>query len=166
MRSLTLLVAGVLSLLPAPGAAQLVIRDDSAGWAWVSMLPNRRGVASLAYANAQTAVQGRLNDYLLADLAAKGVGRVTDSGAFDAAVSQVVAECTATDRTPPNATEITYAVHAEVAYWDHTRLAATEIFESITIAAVPPAEFRPDTYVQACTGQIANVLVTLGLTPD
>jgi hypothetical protein len=165
MRSLPVLLVA-LALVPAPAAAQLVLRDDAEGWGWLTFQPNRRAVAGLSYANPQTGVQGRLDDYLLVDLAAKGVGRVSDASAFDAAVSQIIAECAATDRTPPNATEITFAVHAEVAYWDHTRLAATEIFESIVLAAVPTNEFRPDTYVQACTGQIASVLVELGLTPE
>jgi hypothetical protein len=60
--------------------------------------------------------------------------------------------------------EINFAVHAEVSYWDHTRLAATEIYESLRIAAVQESEFRPDTYVQACSGQIADVLLRLGFT--
>jgi hypothetical protein len=166
MKCLSVVFVAAITFAPAPAAAQLVLRDDTGGWAWLSLQPNRRAVVSLAYANPQTAVQGRLSDYLLADLAAKGVGRVADSSTFDAAVSQVVAECTATDRTPPNATEITFVVHAEIAYWDHTRLAATEVYESIFLSAVPPNQFRPDTYVQACSGQIADALVRMGFTRD
>jgi hypothetical protein len=161
---LAVLFAAGLALAPAPGAAQLVIRDDVDGWGWLTFLPNRRAVASLSYANPQTTVQGRLDTYLLEDLTAKGVGRIADASAFNATESQLVVECTATDRTPPNATEITYAVHAEVSYWDHTRLTATEIYESVILAAVPSTEFRPDTYVQACSAQVSEVLVRLGFT--
>lgn len=166
MRSVPILVAAVLGLHPTAGAAQLVTRDDVNGWGWLALMPNRRAVAQLSFGNPQTGVQGRLDAYLLADLAAKGVGRVFDASTFEAAQSQVLAECVATDRTPLDATEVHFAVHAEVSYWDHTRLAATEIYESISLGAVPPAEFRPDTYVQACSRQIADVLVRLGFTRD
>jgi hypothetical protein len=159
-------VAAAFALLPSAGGAQLVTRDDVNGWGWLSLMPNRRAVAQLSFGNPQTGVQGRLDEYLLADLAAKGVGRVFDASTFEAAVSQVLAECVATDRTPLGATEVDFAVHAEVSYWDHTRLAATEIYESIILAAVPPTDFRPDTYVQACSRQIADVLVRLGFRPD
>jgi hypothetical protein len=91
---------------------------------------------------------------------------VFETEAFDAAASQVLAECTATDRSVVGGGEINFAVHAEVSYWDHNRLAATEIYESLRIAVVEPSEFRPDTYVQACADQIADVLVALGFTAD
>jgi hypothetical protein len=148
-----------------PGlSAQLILRDDVDGWGWLAVIQNRRAVVHLSYGNARSGLQGRLDEYLLAALAERGVGRVSDTSTFDAAVSQVLAECTATDRTVPGSQEINFAVHAEVSYWDHTRLAATEIYESLRIAAVQQADFRPDTYVQSCSDQVADVLVRLGFT--
>lgn len=159
-----LLPLAAAALLPAPSTAQLVLRDDVNGWGWLSVVESRRAVAQLAYGNPQTGAQGRLDAQLLEDLTARGVGRVSDASTFEAAVSQVVAECTATDRTVAGSSNINFAVHAEVSYWDHTRLAATEIYESLRIAAVPQSEFRPDTYVQACSGEVADVLLRLGFT--
>ena len=164
MRCLLPLFVAAALLQPAPAAGQLVLRDDVAGWGWLGMVAGRRAVAELSFGNPQTGVQGRLDAQLLEDLAGRGVGRVFDAGSFDAAVSQVLAGCTATDRSVPGSPEVTFAMHAEVSYWDHTRLAATEIYESLRIAAVPQGEFRPDTYVQACSGSIAGVLVRLGFT--
>ena len=163
MKPLLALVAAA-ALWPVPTPAQIVLRDDVNGWGWLGMIEGRRAVAQLSYGNPQTGVQGRLDAQLLADLTQRGVGGVADASTFEAAVSQVVAECTATDRSVPGSPEINFAVHAEVSYWDHTRLAATEIFESLRIAAVRETEFRPDTYVQACAGQIADVLLRLGFT--
>ena len=164
MRCILPLVTAGAMLLPCSASGQLVLRDDVSGWGWLSMLEGRRAVAELSYGNPQTGVQGRLDAQLLEDLAEQGVGRVQDAASFDAAVSQVLAQCTATDRTVAGSPEITFVMHAEVSYWDHTRLAATEIYESLRIAAVPQTEFRPDTYVQACSGSIADVLVRLGFT--
>jgi hypothetical protein len=164
MRLLLALLATGAVFLPSSAAGQLILRDDVDGWGWLSLMENRRAVAQLSYGNPQTGAQGRLDAFLLDDLAARGLGRVSDVGTFQAAVSQVVAECTATDRTVPGSSEITFAVHAEVSYWDHTRLAATEIYESMRISAVDQSEFRPDTYVQACSDQIADVLRRLGFT--
>ena len=166
MRCLLRLAAGAALLLPSPAPAQLVLRDDVNGWGWLATIDGRRAVVELSYGNPQTGFQGRLDVQLLEDLAERGVGRVFDVGTFDAAVSQVLAGCTATDRTGPGSPEVTFAVHAEVSYWDHTRLAATEIYEALRIAAVPTSEFRPDTYVQACSGSIADVLLRLGFTPE
>jgi hypothetical protein len=162
MKRLLPLFSGAALLLPSPAPGQLVLRDDVAGWGWLATIEGRRAIAELSYGNPQTGVQGRLDALLREELAERGVGRVFDVGTFDAAVSQVLAGCTATDRTVAGAPEITFAMHAEVSYWDHTRLAATEIFESLRIAAVPQSEFRPDTYVQACSGSIADVLLRLG----
>jgi hypothetical protein len=161
---LLLPVAAAAALLPSHAAGQLVLRDDVNGWGWLATIEGRRAVAHLSYGNPQTGMQGRLDAQLLEELAARGVGRVTDASTFEAAVSQVVAECTATDRTVPGSSEINFAVHAEVSYWDHTRLAATEIYESLRVTAVQQEEFRPDTYVQACSGEIADVLLRLGFT--
>jgi len=166
MRMKLQLLAGAVgaTILPSAAAGQLVLRDDVDGWGWIGMIEGRRAVAQLAYGNPQTGAQGRLDAFLLEDLVGRGLGRVFSATTFDAAVSQVVAECTASDRTVPGSPEINFAVHAEVSYWDHTRLAATEIYESLRIAAVQESEFRPDTYVQACSGQIADVLLRLGFT--
>ena len=161
---LLLPIAAAAALLPATSAAQLVLRNDINGWGWLSMIEGRRATAQLSFGNAQTGAQGRLDAQLLEDLAARGVGRVSDASTFEAAVSQVVAECTATDRTAPGSPEVNFVVHAEVAYWDHTRLAATEIYESLRLAAVPRSEFRPETYVEACSSEIAEVLLRLGFT--
>ena len=163
MKPLLALVAAA-ALSPLPTAAQLVLRDDVNGWGWLGMIEGRRAVAQLAYGNPQTGVQGRLDAQLLADLSERGVQGVSDASTFEAAVSHVVAECTATDRSVPGSSEIDFAMHAEVSYWDHTRLAATEIYESLRIATVQETDFRPDTYVQACSGQIADVLLRLGFT--
>ncbi len=152
------------ALVPTALEAQLVLRDDINGWGWIAMVDGRRATAQLAYGNPQTGQQGRLDTQLLEELAARGVGRVFDAGTFDPAVSQVVAECMATDRTAAGGGEINFVVHAEVSYWDHTRLAATEVYESMIISAVPREQFRPDTYVQACAEQIASALVRLGFT--
>ncbi|HUF74740.1 MAG TPA: hypothetical protein VMM35_00615 [Longimicrobiales bacterium] len=164
MRSLLPLVAAAAALFPSCAAGQLVLRDDVNGWGWLTMIEGRRAVAQLSYGNPQTGVQGRLDAQLLDDLLQRGVGRVFDAGTFDAAVSQVLAECTATDRTEAGSPDITFAMHAEVSYWDHTRLAATEIYESLRIAAVPQQEFRPGTYVEACSSAVADVLLRLGFT--
>lgn len=153
-------LAAAAALLPAPSSAQLVLRDDVDGWGWLTMIEDRRAVAQLAFGNPQTGVQGRLDAQLLEDLTARGVGRVADGSAFEAARSQLLAECTATDR--PGSSDLTFALHAEVSYWDHTRLAATEIYESLRIVAVSRTEFGPDTYVQACSNEIADVLLRLG----
>ena len=163
MPRLLVLAACAATLLPAAAAGQVVIRDDTSGWAWLGMIEARRGVVHLSYANAQTGTQGQLGPQLLEELTARGIGRV-DTGTFDPASSQLLAECTATDRSVVGGSEIHYAVHAEVSYWDHNRLAATEIYESLRIASVPPTEFRPDTYVQACADQVADVLEALGFT--
>ena len=164
MKHLLCLVSVGALLLPSSAVGQLVLRDDVNGWGWISMIEGRRAVAQLAYGNPQTGAQGRLDAFLLEDLAARGLGRVFGAETFDAAVSQVVVECTATDRTVPGSLEINFAVHAEVSYWDHTRLAPTEIYESLRIAAVQESEFRPDTYVQACSDQVADALLRLGFT--
>ena len=165
MRRLLPLVAAAALVLPSAARGQLVLRDDVNGWGWLAMIEGRRAVVELSFGNPQTGAQGRLDTQLLEDLAERGVGRVFDASTFDAAVSQVLADCTAIDRTVQGSTQVTFAIHAEVSYWDHTRLAATEIYESLGIAAVPRSEFRPDTYVQACSGSIADVLVRLGFTP-
>ncbi|HSH75327.1 MAG TPA: hypothetical protein VLA09_06575 [Longimicrobiales bacterium] len=157
-----LILCCALSMLTSPAAGQLVVRDDVNGWGWLGLLDNRRAVVQLAFGNPETQVQGRLDAQLLEELTDRGLGRIFDAGAFDAATSQVLAECTATDRTVVGSSTVTFAVHAEVSYWDHTRLAATEIYESMSLRAAPLSEFRPETYVQACSDQIADVLLRLG----
>lgn len=159
-----LLVTAAALLLPAFGEAQLVMRDDVNGWGWLALRPERRAVAQLAYGNPLTGQQGRLDAQLLEELTARDLGRLHDAATFDPQVSQVMAECTATDRTVPGSREINFVVHAEVSYWDGARLAATEIYESMIIAAVDQSEFRPGTYVEGCADQIDGVLLRLGFT--
>jgi hypothetical protein len=160
---LPILSAGAV-LLAAPADAQLVLRDDVGGWGWLGMIEGRRAVAQLAFGNPTTGTQGRLDPQLVEDLTARGVRRVSGPSEFDASVSQVVADCTATERAIPNADEVAFAMHVEVSYWDHTRLAATEIYESLRIAGVPEAEFTPEIYVRACAEPVADVLLRLGFT--
>jgi hypothetical protein len=74
----------------------------------------------------------------------------------------VLAECTGTNWTPEGSQQVQIAIHAEVSYWDHTRLAATEIYEALTVGAVAPEEFSHDAYVEGCTRALAAVLVRLG----
>jgi len=164
MKRLLSFVAVAAALLPAPGSAQVVLRDDVDGWGWLGMLEARRAVVHLAYGNPQTGMQGRLTPQLLEELTARGVGRIFDTDTFDPAVSQLEVECTATDRSIVGNSEIHYAMHAEVSYWDQTRLAATEIYESLRLTAVQQSQFRPDTYVQACADAVADVMIRLGFT--
>jgi hypothetical protein len=155
------LVAFALALLPQPGAAQLVLRDDSDGWGWLALGTDRRAVVQMAYAS-QNDEQGRLDAEILEIMRDRGVRRVFGQESFEPSESQVLAECTGTDWTPEGSSQVQIAIHAEVSYWDHTRLAATEIYEALTVGAAPQEQFSHDAYVEGCARVLTGVLVRLG----
>ena len=155
------LVALALALSPHVAESQLVLRDDSDGWGWLTMLTDRRAIVQLAYAS-QSDEQGRLDDELLQNMRGKGVRRLFGQSSFEPAESQVIAECTGTSWTPEGSEQMQVAIHAEVSYWDHTRLAATEIYEALSVGAVPRPQFSPDAYVEGCSRVLTGVLVRLG----
>lgn len=156
------LVALALALVPPSAASQLVLRDDVSGWGWLTVVTDRRAIAQLAYGSGQNAETARLDDQLLEQLRSRGVRRVFGLGSFDPAESQVLAECTGTDWVPQGAAEVQVALHAEISYWDHTRLAATEIYEVLSVGAAPRDAFGPDAYVEGCTRLLTPILVQLG----
>lgn len=155
------LLAFALALFPRPSESQLVLRDDTDGWGWLALGTGRRAVVQLAYAS-QNNEQGRLDAEILENMRGRGVRRLFGQESFDPAESQVLAECTGTDWTPQGSTQVQIAVHAEVSYWDHTRLAATEIYEALTVGAVAPEQFSPDAYVEGCSRVLTGVLARLG----
>jgi hypothetical protein len=155
------LAAFALALLPQLGASQLVLRDDTDGWGWLALVTDRRAVVQMAYAS-QNDEQGRLDAEILETMRARGVRRVFGQESFDPAESQVLGECTGTSWTPEGSAQVQIAVHAEVSYWDHTRLAATEIYEALTVGATPPEQFSHDAYVEGCSRVLTAVLVRLG----
>lgn len=159
-------VAALLLILafvaPANAGAQFVLRDDTAGWGWLALTPGNRAVVQLVYGSPRSGDQGRLDLRVLEQLRTRGVRRVWEAAEFEPAENQVVAECAATDYTPPEAEDGVFTIHVEVAYWDHTRLAATEIYESILLGSVAPADLATDTFVDTCVAQLARVLVRLG----
>lgn len=157
-----LLVAVLIGLAPASANAQFVVRDDSGGWGWLKLTPDNRAIVQLAFASPQRGEQGRLDERLLNSLRAAGVRRIWGSEEFEPTENQVVGECAAVDYTPEGASSPVYALHTEVSFWDHTRLAATEIYEAITIAPVAPGELASDTFVDTCTAQLRGVLLKLG----
>jgi hypothetical protein len=156
------LVALTLALHPAGASAQVVIRDDVTGWGWLSMQTARRAVVGLAYASSQSSQEGRLDDEVLRVLRDRGVRRLFAQSSFDPSESQVLAECTGTDWVPQGATQVQLVVHAEISYWDHTRLAATEIYEALSIGSAVPEAYSTEVYVQGCARLVADVLVELG----
>jgi len=151
-----------LALLPLAAAAQVVVRDDVDGWAWLAALRDRRAIVQLAYASSQSSEEGRLDEALADTLRSQGVRRVFGQGDFDPAQGQVVAECTGTDWLPPRSPQVQIVLHAEVSYWDQSRLAATEIWEALSVGATAPELFTPDVYVQGCSRLLTGVLVRLG----
>ncbi|MGE0157957.1 MAG: hypothetical protein AB7T31_01020 [Gemmatimonadales bacterium] len=155
------LIAFALVFLPQAAASQLVIRDDVDGWGWLAMMRDRRAIVQLAYASPNDE-QGRLDAELLEQMRGRGVRRIFGQDAFQAAESQVLAECTGTNWTPEGSTQVQIAIHAEVSYWDHTRLAATEIWEALTVGATPQEQFSNDAYVEGCSRALGAVLVRLG----
>jgi hypothetical protein len=155
------LVVFALALLPQVATSQLVLRDDVDGWGWLTVMTDRRAIVQLAYAS-QTDEQGRLDSQLLENMRGRGVRRVFGQESFEPAESQVLAECTGTNWTPEGSTQVQIAIHAEVSYWDHTRLAATEIYEAFTVGATPQDRFSPDAYIEGCSRVLTGVLVRLG----
>jgi hypothetical protein len=156
------LAALTLALLPLGATAQVIVRDDLDGWGWLAALRDRRAVVQLAYAASQSSEEGRLDEQLVEALRGAGLQRVTGPGEFDPAQGQVLAECTGTDWIPMNTAQVQMALHAEVSYWDQSRLAATEIWEAISIGSAVPEAFSEELYVQGCTRLLVAALTRLG----
>jgi hypothetical protein len=161
MQRMVGLVAFALAMFPQLGTSQLVLRDDTAGWGWLALVTDRRAVVQLAYAS-QENEQGSLDAELLESMRGRGVRRLFGHESFDPAESQVIAECTGTDWTPEGSAQVQIAIHAEISYWDHTRLAATEIYEALTVGATPREQFSNDAYVEGCSRVLTGILVRLG----
>ena len=160
-RTAALLALAVGLFFPHAGAAQLVLRDDTDGWGWLTVVTDRRALVQLAYAS-QEDEQGRLDEQLLENMRGRGVRRLFGAASFEPAESQVLAECTGTSWTPGGSTQVQVAIHAEISYWDHTRLAATEIYEAVSVGSAAPGQFSPDAYVEGCSRLLTGVLVRLG----
>ncbi len=158
----TALVALALTFIPLSASSQLVVRDDVSGWGWLTVVTDRRAIVQLAYSSGQSGETARLDDELLEDFRSAGLRRVFGQGSFEAVESQVMVECTGTDWVPQGSTQVQIAIHGEISYWDHTRLAATEIYEVISVGSAPPDAFGPDAYVEGCTRLLAPILVQLG----
>jgi hypothetical protein len=155
------LVLCALASFPGAATSQLVLRDDVDGWGWLTVVTDRRAIVQLAYASPNNET-GRLDDELLEQMRGRGVRRLFGQDSFEPSESQVLAECTGSDWTPEGATQVQVAIHAEISYWDHTRLAATEIYEAITIGSAAPDQFSPDVYIEGCSRVLTQVLVRLG----
>lgn len=159
----TVLLALALALPPvAAEGQQFLLRDDVNGWGWLALTPDTRAVVQLIYGSPQSGDQGRLDMRLLNDLRSMGVRRVWDFADFEPTENQVMGECAAVGYSAPDAEQPVYGLHVEVSYWDHTRLAATEIYESVTLGQVAPTDLATDTYVDACVAQLSSVLTRLG----
>jgi hypothetical protein len=157
------LVALAVSLVPTSAPAQqFVLRDDVSGWGWLALVPTSRAIVQLAFGSPQSGDQGRLDLRVLNDLRSSGVRRIWGAGDFEPSENQVLGECAAIDYSAPGAEGAVYAIHTEVSYWDLTRLAATEIFESLTLNRVAPTDLTTDTFVDACVDQLRPVLIRLG----
>lgn len=156
-------VAVALTLMPTSAEGQqFVLRDDVDGWGWLALTPTNRAVVQLVFGSPQTGDQGRLDLRVLNDLRSSGVRRVWGAEDFEPTENQVMGECAAIDYTPPGGDDAVYGIHTEVSYWDHTRLAATEMYESITLNQVAPTDLATDTFVDACVSQLRGVLLRLG----
>ncbi|MBM4185374.1 MAG: hypothetical protein FJ207_14350 [Gemmatimonadetes bacterium] len=156
------LVALAFALLPVSGAGQVVVRDDVEGWAWLAALRDRTAIVQLAFGSSQSSNEGRLDEELLEALRGRGLQRTFGQGDFDPTKGQVMAECTGTDWVPQGATSVQMAMHAEVSYWDQSRLSATEIWEALSIGAAATDAFSQDAYVQGCARLLMDVLTRLG----
>jgi len=158
------LVLVTLALMTAPTSAegQFVLRDDVGGWGWLALTPTNRAVVQLAFGSPQRGEQGRLDLRVLNDLRSTGVRRVWGAEDFEPTENQVLGQCAAIDYTPAGTEATVYGIHTEVSFWDHTRLAETEIYESITLGRIAPTDLATDTFVDACVGQLRGVLVRLG----
>jgi hypothetical protein len=157
-----LLATLALTLAPVSVNGQFVLRDDTGGWGWLKLTPDNRAIVQLAYGSPQTGEQGRLDLRVLNDLRSSGVRRIWGAEDFEPSENQVLGECAATDYTPDGAASPVFALHTEVSFWDHTRLAATEIFEAITLAPMAPTDLATDTFVDVCVSQLRSVLLRLG----
>lgn len=151
-----------LTAAPSTSDAQMVLRDDVDGWAWLSVVNDRDAIVQLAYGVPATGETGQLDDSVLADLRGRGVRRLFGAGSFDASQGQLLVECTALDWTPDGSDQVHFGLHAEISYWDNTRLAATEIYESLAALSVERVVFSTDAYVQACSEEVRPVLFRLG----
>lgn len=156
------LLALSLAFPPDPAGAQLVLRDDVSGWGWLTVVTDRDAIVQLAYGSPQSGAQGRLDAELLQELRSRGVRRVFDQSSFDAAESQVMAECSGMDWIPDGTELVNFGLHVEISYWDHTRLAATEIYEAMTLGSVVREVFSPAAYVDGCAQLLTEILFRLG----
>ncbi|HET9949858.1 MAG TPA: hypothetical protein VFQ22_13120 [Longimicrobiales bacterium] len=152
----------LLAALPAPAASQLILRDDVNGWGWLAMLTDRTAIVELAYVRPATGEQQQLDGELLSALEERGVRRIATNEGFDPTRSHVLVECAAVDWTDDAAGQVHFGLHAEVSYWDHTRLAATEIYESMLLGSIHRDAFTTGAYVDACTRSVSQVLLRLG----
>jgi hypothetical protein len=159
-RTAGFVAACALVFIPRLASAQLVLRDDVDGWGWLTVVTDRRAIVQLAYAADND--QGRLDAELLEHMRGRGVRRLFGQESFEPGESQVVAECTGTNWAPAGSTQMQVAIHAEVSYWDHTRLAATEIYEALTVGGAAPEQFSPEAYVEGCSRMLIGILVRLG----
>lgn len=150
------------ALLPSRSAGQVVLRDDVDGWGWLSMVNDRDAIVQLAYAVPATGETGQLDRPVLEDLRGRGLRRIFGATSFDASQGALLVECTALDWTPDGSDQVHFGLHAEISYWDQTRLAATEIYESLGDLTVERLVFSPDSYVQACSEEVGPVLLRLG----
>lgn len=162
MTRVGMLLLAALTLTPVSAHAQFVIRDDTAGWGWLKVTPDNRAIVQLAFGSPQRGEQGRLDERVLNDLRSAGVRRVWGAEDFDPTENQVMGECAAIDYTPDDAETGVFTLHTEVSFWDHTRLAATEIYEALTLAPLESSDAATDTFVDACVHQLRGVLLRLG----
>ena len=162
IRAGSLVIALALAMAPVGVEGQFVLRDDVAGWGWLALTPTNRAIVQLSFGSPQRGEQGRLDERLLDGLRATGIRRVWAAEGFDPAENQVMGDCAAIDYTPPGGTVDVYGVHTEISYWDRTRLAATEIYEAITLSQVAPTDLATDTFVNVCVSQLRAVLLRLG----
>lgn len=162
MRRLLLALAVGAALTPQSAEGQFVLRDDIDGWAWLAMVPDRDAVVQLVRGSPQTGDQSRLDTALVNELRNIGVRRVWGISEFDATESSVVGECTAVDWQPERTGGANVGIHAEISFWDHTRLAATEMYEALTFLTIDSDRLPDELLVQTCVTQLSNVFFRLG----
>lgn len=160
--SAAVVVAFGLAFAPVTIAAQFILRDDTDGWAWLEMVPDRDAVVQLVRGNPQSGEVERLDSELLAELRRVGVRRVWEISDFEATESSVVGECSAVDWSAPGSSGTHVGLHTEVSFWDHTRLAATEIYESLSYRSSADGEIPDRVVVQSCLTELSEVLFRLG----